>query len=213
MDPLTHGLAGVVVSDLCPFPGRGRVVALWAAVAAVLPDIDTVPAFIAAFPANPFSASLFDADVMRAYHRGYTHALPVLLAAGLPLAAAAYFVSGRRGAWWRWLVVIFAAFGSHVVLDMANGAVRLWLPFSGEWRGWGAAAEASPLVLLPLILCVLTNHPPTFGLSDRVGTLHAVERAGGWLSRKIGNRFPAPAIALVTLLLVAAAMYFRGSVY
>ena len=48
------------------------------------------PALVAAFPSNPFSSSLFDAGMMHAFHRGYTHALPVLTAVAALAGFAAW---------------------------------------------------------------------------------------------------------------------------
>lgn len=81
MDPLTHMLAGTAVADVLPGCGKLGKAALPSAMAlAALPDIDVFPAFVAAFPRNPYSGDgLFDADVMRAMHPSYTHALTALV--------------------------------------------------------------------------------------------------------------------------------------
>jgi Predicted membrane-bound metal-dependent hydrolase (DUF457). len=161
---------------------------LWLSMAlAALPDADLVPALIVAFPANPFSAGLFDADTAVLYHRSWTHALPILLAAGFSAGIAGARLLGAGKAYCRWLAVAVLALLSHSLLDMANGPVRFWLPFSDDWVGRDNAVEGSPLIILPLLSCFLTNHPPRFANRRGLSTLTALNMIGKRLSEGLGK--------------------------
>lgn len=209
MDPLTHMLTGAAVADVLGAPPRlgGRGLA-FAAILAAAPDLDLVPALIGAFPANPFTDRLFDPDLARLYHRAYTHALPVLLVAGVIFGLVAWrWLDRRGGGAWRWITLALAALLSHTLLDMMNGPVRLWLPFDGEWVGLSREAEGNlPLIVL-LLVCFLTNHPPRFRNRRRLGTLDALEKTGAYLHRTIGSRMGPRALAALTLLLLGLRLF------
>lgn len=211
MDPLTHMLAGAAVADALSAPGRlGRAALPSAMILAALPDVDVLPALVAAFPRNPFSTQgLFDADVMREIHRGYTHALPILMVAGLAAAAVLWRFAGKKGGWFGWPAVCLAALFSHPVLDMANGAVQALHPFSSGWYGWGQSPEADPVLLAVLAVSLLANHPPRFKNTRNLGTLRLLEGVGGRLHRFLHARASARGIALAALLVATLTILFR----
>lgn len=201
MDPLTHILAGAAVSDVIEAPNARHAAALpFAATLAALPDIDVLPAFLAAFPRNPFSsAGLFDMDVMRAMHRGVTHALPVLLAFGAAAALVIWLATGRKRAFPGWLLLAETALLSHIILDMCNGPVQLWRPFSDAWVGWGQSPEADPLVLAALGVNLLANHPPKWQRGGGLATVRLLENTGEKLHQSIRSRLSARATAILAL--------------
>lgn len=200
MDPLTHMLTGAAVADATGASKTlGNKALAFSMVLAAMPDIDFLPALVAAFPANPFSDRLFDANVARLYHRGYTHALPLLTLAGIVFGAAAWRWLGEKKRLGLWLSLAVAALYSHTLLDMANGAVRLWLPFDGAWRGMSQAVEGSPLIIGALLICFLANHPPHFKNSRNLGTLTLLNAAGARLNSAIGSRIAPRRLAIITL--------------
>ncbi len=102
MDPLTHIITGVTLSQLAAPPSKA-----WAALAgaffAVLPDLDYF------FTLNNRLSYL-------KHHRGFTHSLPALFLFTLAVAALGRFLGGPR--WFRPLLVIGAAvLISHLFLD------------------------------------------------------------------------------------------------
>lgn len=213
MDPLTHMLAGAAVADVMTAPPRlGKRALCYAMAVAAAPDIDLLPALAAAFPANPFSDRLFDSGVAVMYHRAWTHALPVLAAVGILLGFAAWRWLGNRARLGEWIALTAAALASHTLLDLANGPVRVWLPFGDGWHGWGQAAEGSPLIVLPLLVCFITNHPPRFENRHRLATLRFLAAIGARLRLTVGARIPPAPLALLTLggigLGLAAGHYF-----
>ena len=120
MDNLTHSLTGLMFSraGLNRFHPRASLVLM---IAANAPDIDIVSWF-------------GGVPTYLQYHRGLTHSLafmPVL--AALPVLLLAAFSrswTGWRGAYLLSLIGI----ASHLLLDWTNTyAIRLLLPFSGEW--------------------------------------------------------------------------------
>ena len=203
MDPLSHMLAGAVVFDCLPMVNatgkRGLAAAM---VAAAAPDLDVVPALVAAFPTNPFSREgLFDPDLLLRLHRGYTHALPILLIAAVLFGPLLWRSLGRRGTWCGWSLVVLTAFLTHILLDMVNGSVRLWLPFSERWIGWGQFPEADPFLIAVLLVPFLANHPFHFENRHHLGTLTALERIGAWLHARLTARVGARRLALLCLVL------------
>ena len=210
MDPLTHMLVGAALADSCSAPGRmGRGALPYAMALAAAPDLDVVPALVAAFPSNPFSSALFDSGMMLALHRGWTHALPVLAVVSIAAGLIAWPASGGKGARRDWIVLAALALITHSLLDMINGAVRTWLPFSREWIGWSQAPEADPLLLAVLLTCFLTNHPPRFRNARGLGTLAALEGVGKWFSGAIGGRIAAKPLAILSLALITLVEIFR----
>jgi inner membrane protein len=133
--PLAHALVGVTIyAGLAP---EGRPVVAWrpwavAAFAGIAADLDFLPGLLIGDPSR--------------YHHWATHSLvAVLVFVGLvaPLAPAALGSLPRR------VVILGAAYGSHLVLDLLTVHLRvpgiplLW-PFSSE-------VFLSPVVLFPRI--------------------------------------------------------------
>ncbi len=182
MDPLTHIVTGVTLSQLAAPPSRA-----WAALAgvffAVLPDLDYF------FTFNNRLSYL-------KHHRGFSHSLPALLLFTLAVAALGRLLGGPR--WFRPLLVIGAAvLISHLFLDwMTSYGTQLLNPFtrtkfSLDWlfiidpyftgilavgalvslisTGWGRAVAAACLGLagLYILMCAFYHHQ-ALGLARQV---------------------------------------------
>jgi inner membrane protein len=120
VDPLTHSLAGVLMSraGLDRLTPRAPWILLLAANA---PDIDIVTAF---------GGSL---NYLH-YHRHITHSLVMLPVLPLACVLAVRLVSRQPLNWLGAYFIAFIGVASHLVLDWTNiYGVRLLLPFSGQW--------------------------------------------------------------------------------
>jgi membrane-bound metal-dependent hydrolase YbcI (DUF457 family) len=80
-----------------------------------LPDLD----LLMGFPANPF-------------HRGFTHSL----AAAILISLALSCVWRMAGSFWRSAILYFAAYGSHLLIDL----------FTGMRLGWTKSGYGVPLL-------------------------------------------------------------------
>ena len=142
MDNLTHSLTGLIFSraGLNRFHPRASLVLM---VAANAPDIDIVSWF-GGLP------------TYLEYHRGLTHSLafmPVL--AALPVILVG--LVGRSWVGWRAAYLLsLIGVGSHLLLDWSNTyAIRLMLPFSGEWLHLDWLFVFDVWVLAVLLLAVI----------------------------------------------------------
>ncbi len=133
MDPLTHSLAGILVSKAFPKRKAALATALFAANA---PDLDYV-------------TYLFGTDVFIRYHRGITHGIGGLVLFSLIMGMAMYVFS-RRGFLF-YLLLSLAGYGSHIVLDLLNRyPLRLLSPFD-----WSKYSLDVLVVVDPYITAVL----------------------------------------------------------
>jgi inner membrane protein len=116
MDPLTHVITGVAISQIAPAPSRA-----WAAAAglffAVLPDLDYLLTF------NNRLSYL-------KHHRGFTHSLPALFLFVFLVAGTGRLLGGPR--WFRPLLIIgFMVLASHLFLDWTTSyGTQLLNPFT-----------------------------------------------------------------------------------
>jgi inner membrane protein len=116
MDPLTHVVTGVALSQFVPAPSRA-----WAAAAgfffAILPDLDYLMTF------NDRLSYL-------KHHRGFTHSLAALLLFIFLVAGAGRLLGGPR--WFRPLLIIgFLVLVSHLFLDWTTSyGTQLLNPFT-----------------------------------------------------------------------------------
>ena len=120
MDNVTHTLTGLALSRAGLnrwYPRPGLVLML----AANIPDIDIVA--LARGPFNYFQ-----------YHRGITHALPMVpVMALLPVLFVCAVGRTMRG-WKAAYILSIIGVASHLLLDWTNTyGVRFLLPFSGQW--------------------------------------------------------------------------------
>ena len=173
MDPITHIITGVTLSQLAAPPSR-----TWAALAgaffAVLPDLDY----------------FFTLDSRLSYlkhHRGFTHSLPALLLFAFAVAVLGRLLGGPL--WFRPLLIIgIVVLVSHFFLDWTTSyGTQLLNPFSRtkfslDWlfiidpyltgilaagalsslisTGWGRAVAAACLGLagLYILMCAFYHH-------------------------------------------------------
>ena len=182
MDPLTHVVTGVALSQFVPAPSRA-----WAAAAgflfAILPDLDYLMTF------NDRLSYL-------KHHRGFTHSLAALFLFVFLVAGAGRLLGGPR--WFRPLLIIgFLVLISHLFLDWTTSyGTQLLNPFtraklSLDWvfiidpyltalvaagalaalitAGWGRTAGAACLGLgaAYILLCGFYHHQ-ALNLAQRV---------------------------------------------
>lgn len=116
MDPLTHLVAGVAISQFVPAPSRGWA-ALTATLFAVLPDLDYVLIFQ-------------DRLSYLKHHRGFTHSLVAMLLMVVAGAGLARLVGGPR--WVRPVFLIgLSVLASHLFLDWTTSyGTQLLNPFT-----------------------------------------------------------------------------------
>ena len=157
MDNLTHTLTGVLLARA----GLRRLTprATWISItAANVPDIDIL--------AGPWGISYLN------HHRHLTHsvfAVPLMALAAL-LIVEAIVKLVRPGAeklpWGRaWAAAALAA-STHPLLDMTNAyGVRIFLPFSADWRSWDIFFVIEPWLWGVLLLAAAA--PAAAGLVDR----------------------------------------------
>jgi membrane-bound metal-dependent hydrolase YbcI (DUF457 family) len=185
---MTHALAGQMLADALPFSGRlGEKAPVVAALAAMAPDLDLLPAIIAGFPPKFVGNRLIVLDWLVAwrFHRAYTHSFFFVTLASPFLGWLAWRWSGRRGHWLHWSILILLALYSHIVLDLTNYAgVRAWLPFSADRPAWALL----PLLDFPLIAILLgvllLNH---VFRNSYAGPETAVLRPDTWRKRAAGR--------------------------
>lgn len=144
MDSLTQiVLGGCVAAAAVPAAHRRRA-ALAGAVLGTLPDLDS-------FPMRWAGA---DAVTLVTWHRGPSHALPVLL-----LFGALVWWLLRRG--WspvrasprRWLAAIWLALLTHPLLDAFTVyGTQLWWPLPPQPTMWSSVFIIDPLYTLPLLV-------------------------------------------------------------
>ncbi|MDR1534177.1 MAG: metal-dependent hydrolase [Planctomycetota bacterium] len=199
MDPLTHALAGQAIADAWFGRRLGSEGARIAALAALAPDLDLLPAFLAAFPPKWTGRhlGLIDPGLTRRFHRAYTHSFFFAALASPLLGYLAWRWSGRRDGWPAWSLLILLALYSHILLDLANPyGVRAWLPFSEERSSWGDR----PLFDIPGLAILATVFGLNHGLRRSPPEPAFLRgRPAAWLDRLA----PARATAVLGLILLA----------
>jgi len=136
MDPVTHGLTGVVLSNL----GIQRKHALWVLIISSLaPDFDYI-------------TRLWGADVFLRYHRGITHGVLALFA--VPLVIGLLF--GRRKDFLRYFFLSLLAYGSHLFMDLTNQyGTRILSPFDWDPYALDLVFIIDPYITLGFLASVL----------------------------------------------------------
>lgn len=116
MDPLTHVVTGVALSQVVPAPSRG-LAALAGVAFALLPDLDYLLIY-------------HDRLAFIKYHRGFTHSLTGLLLFACLGAGLGRLLGGPR--WFRALLLIgLLVLASHLFLDWATSyGTQLLNPFT-----------------------------------------------------------------------------------
>lgn len=144
MDSVTQLVLGAAVGEAVMGRRIGNRAVLWGAVAGTLPDLDV---FI------PLG------DVVKdfTYHRSASHSLFVLAALTPVMVWLINRIHpGLREHRFRWMLMIYLVFASHVLLDSftAYGTQILW-PFVTTPVSWSTVFIIDPLYTLPLLVGVL----------------------------------------------------------
>jgi inner membrane protein len=144
MDSITQIALGAAVGEAVLGRKIGNRAMLWGAIAGTLPDLDVfVPL----------------GDVVRdfTYHRSASHSL-LMLALATPLLV--WLINrihpGLREHRNRWLLLVYLAFATHVLLDgcTAYGTQIFW-PISNTLVAWSTIFIIDPLYTLPLLTGVI----------------------------------------------------------
>ncbi len=174
MDPFSQAALGAVVGQAAGHRTLGHRAALWGGVLGALPDVDVL-----------FSLGGDFVDQL-VTHRGITHSLLFVLVAGPALGWLLWRCIGQRAAGppgearSAWLRVAILALLSHPLLDLLTPfGTQLLLPFSDA----RFAINAMPII------------DPAYTLLLAAGLL---------LAWRCGQRWPAGATALATLLVSSA---------
>lgn len=138
MDPVTHTLAGMTLSNFV----SSRKSLLWIVIiSSVLPDIDYV-------------TRLWGTDVFLRYHRGITHGIAALFIAPVSLAVIFRLVYGSGFP--SYFTFSFMGYGIHIFMDLANQyGTRVLAPF--EWNRYSLdlVSFIDPYVTLTLLGAVI----------------------------------------------------------
>ena len=163
MDIVTQIALGAAVGEATLGRKVGWRAPVWGGLCGLLPDLDVLWPF-----ADPISAFT--------WHRGYTHALAVLVLAAPVVAWAAVRIHPaarpfRRG----WLLLAFLALVTHPLLDCFTVyGTQIFLPFSDLPVGWSTIFIIDPAFSVPVIFGVLA----ALILSRERGLGHRLNHAG-----------------------------------
>ena len=163
MDIVTQIALGAAVGEATLGRKVGWRAPVWGGLCGLLPDLDVLWPF-----ADPVSAFT--------WHRGYTHALAVLVLATPVVAWAVVRIHPatrpfRRG----WLRLALLALVTHPLLDCFTVyGTQIFLPFSDLPVGWSTIFIIDPAFSVPVILGVLA----ALVLSRERGLGHRLNHAG-----------------------------------
>ncbi|HHN65959.1 MAG TPA: metal-dependent hydrolase [Nitrospirae bacterium] len=138
MDPVTHGLTGVMLSNLFPRKKGTLLVALFASLA---PDLDYVTRF-------------WGTEVFLRYHRGITHGIGALLLVPLLVGIAAR--RAYRGRLLFFVMLSYLCYGVHIAMDlMTQYPTRVLSPLDWSAYSLGIAFIIDPYVSAAIVLAIL----------------------------------------------------------
>jgi inner membrane protein len=144
MDSVTQIALGAAVGEAVLGRKIGNRAMLWGAIAGTLPDLDVL-------------VSLGDAVKDFTYHRSASHSL-LMLALATPLLVwlIIRIHPSLREHRTRWLLLVYLAFATHVLLDSftAYGTQIFW-PISEMPVSWSTIFIIDPLYTLPLLAGVI----------------------------------------------------------
>jgi inner membrane protein len=140
MDLITQGLLGSTVAQAGFSEKLGKKAAYYGFLIGLLPDFDIVSSFW-----GPWTSLK--------YHRGPTHALPVLLFLALPVGFLAKKISGSDKELKPWVFMAFWALVTHPLIDWCTtyGTPLLW-PFTSQRFANDSLPIIDPLYSLPLFV-------------------------------------------------------------
>ena len=144
MDPLTHALTGAAAAQSVAPEEKHRPAAFTAAIAGLLPDVET----FMHMPSDP----LFNIEI----HRQFTHAFLFIPVGALLTAGLLWYVMRRHLSFRELFFYSFLGFATHGLLDAATsyGTELLW-PFADTRFAWNLLPIIDPL--LTGVMAVLTT--------------------------------------------------------
>ena len=136
MDPVTHGLLGVTISNLGFKRNMAFLVILLAAFA---PDFDYI-------------TRLWGADVFLRYHRGITHGILALFV--VPLIIGLIF--GLRKDFFYYFFIAFLSYAAHLFMDLTTQyGTRILSPLDWEPYSLNLMFIIDPYITIGLLLSVI----------------------------------------------------------
>ena len=136
MDPITHGLTGVVLSNI----GFKRKAVFWVSLlSSIAPDFDYV-------------TRLWGPDVFLRYHRGITHGILALFI--VPVIIGIIF--GRKKDFFYYSFISFLAYAAHIFMDLTNQyGTRVLSPLDWQQYSLDILFIIDPYITLGLLLSVI----------------------------------------------------------
>ena len=144
MDLLTQGLVGsAVAQSFCEPKAQGRV-AIYGAIAGMVPDLDAL--------INSSVDPLLNLD----YHRHFSHSLAFIPVGASIVALLIWLISRRRYSFRETWVACYLGYATHGMLDACTsyGTHLLW-PFAVDRISWNLVSIIDPLFSLPLLVLTI----------------------------------------------------------
>lgn len=140
MDLVTQGLLGSAVSQAAYGEKIGRKAAFYGFLLGLLPDFDII-------------AGLWGPWASLKYHRGPTHALPLLIIASLPIGYVFKKIARSDAPLKHWSGMAFLALFTHPLIDWCTtyGTPLLW-PFTNQRFANDALPIIDPFYSVPLLI-------------------------------------------------------------
>jgi inner membrane protein len=165
MDPVTHALTGITLSN---FTAKRRALFLLFVISSVLPDID-------------YSTRLWGIDTFLRYHRGITHGLVALVAAPALLALLFRIIYGSG--FFLYYSVSLIGYSVHLLMDLTNQyGTRILSPFDWDQYSMGLTFIIDPYITLALVAVVIVTK--VFRIRPFVISLAAVLFISGYVMSK-----------------------------
>lgn len=141
MDPITHGVLGATVAQLCLYKKDKHNAWIVGALAAMAPDLDV----LIRSDQNPMLLLL--------YHRHFTHSLLFIPFGALLVTLALMLFKRFRTCWQLTFIAALIGYSTHGLLDAftSYGTLLYW-PFSDKRVSWDIVSIVDPFVTIPLIL-------------------------------------------------------------
>ncbi|GBE31190.1 hypothetical protein BMS3Bbin05_00087 [bacterium BMS3Bbin05] len=140
MDPVTHTLTGITLSNFAP---KRRAFFWILVISSVLPDID----YVTRIPGL---------DVFLRYHRGITHGILAVILVPLLLSLVFRIIYGSG--FFHFFLFSFIGYSIHILMDLTNQyGTRVLSPFDWHQYSLGLTFIIEPYVTLTLITAVIAT--------------------------------------------------------
>ena len=141
MDSISQAALGAAVGQAALGPQVGRKALVWGAVVGTIPDLDVL-----AYP-------LMDQVTQLGWHRGHSHSFFFLALLTPLLAWLIWRLHGRRASWRGWMLLVYLAFITHILLDAFTVyGTQLFRPFTDLQAALNNISIIDPLFTVPLLL-------------------------------------------------------------